>query len=221
MKLRAHQESKVRLRRSNMPMACFCMVTILAASAVLQVYAAHVAFDGSSPFSGVAPSTPEELAFWEEQERILQAGRYHKELLLLVDVPGNEDPEFRTSDDVTLADSTSIIGIEVAGEACAFPIDSLRGPERHIVNMVFDQTAVSVTYCDLVDCARVLKDDRDHPIPLRVGGLDKDLQMVFLLHGERYGQESTALPFEDHPFTRTSLGEWKQTHPDTSVYIGS
>ncbi|QDV82167.1 hypothetical protein [Planctomycetes bacterium TBK1r] len=44
---------------------------------------------------------------------------------------------------------------------------------------------LSVTSCDLVDCVCVLTNDDDKPIPLHVGGLDIENQMVFLLGDKR------------------------------------
>jgi hypothetical protein len=67
---------------------------------------------------------------------------------------------------------------------------------------------------------RVLSRDGDAPIPLRVGGLDVDDQMVLLLDGQRYGQESAAIPLCDVPFERTTLGKWKAKHPHSQIYVG-
>lgn len=93
-------------------------------------------------------------------------------------------------------------------------------PKHHIVNLVLNQNPVSVTYCDLVDCVRVLTDETKVAIPLRVGGFDIDNQMVFLFGDHRYGQSSDGVPLRDHAFDRTTLGKWTELHPSTVVYLG-
>ncbi|WP_197455889.1 DUF3179 domain-containing (seleno)protein [Stieleria neptunia] len=139
---------------------------------------------------------------------------------MTVDHAGVEQPPLQRSDAVDLIDSTPVVGIEVEDRAIAFVLEKMRDPKAHVVNLHFgQQTSVSVSYCSLVDCVRVLKDDSESPIPLHVGGLDIDNQMVFLLNGKRYGQMSAALPLEDYPYARTTWGAWKQQHPKTRICI--
>ena len=72
----------------------------------------------------------------------------------------------------------AVVGIEINGEACAFVLDSLRQPERHIVNLTFDRTALSVTYCDLVDCVR----EGFVSVPFAEPPREIDLEELGLLH---------------------------------------
>lgn len=152
----------------------------------------------------------------------LPAGRFHKALRMRLDFPGIVQPELEDVADVGLTDPTPVIGIEVDGAAVGFVIEKMKDPKAHIVNMNFDQKkSVSVTFCDLADCVRVVSAASDKPLELHVGGLDIDQQMVYLFKGERYGQMSADLPLEDYPFQRTTLGQWKKQHPKTLICIPS
>ena len=156
----------------------------------------------------------------EHRRDAIQGGRFHKALQTYVDHAGISQPPLQESSDVHLSDETPVIGIEVAGQAIAFISEKMMDPLAHIVNLNFDhELSVSVTYCNLANCVRVLRDASDAPIPLHVGGLDIENQMVFLYRGERYSQSSTALPFEDHPFERLTWGEWKRRYPATKVCV--
>lgn len=150
----------------------------------------------------------------------IQGGRFHKALQTYVDHAGINQPPLQESSEVHLSDETPVIGIEVAGQTIAFISEKMMDPLAHIVNLNFNhKLSVSVTYCYLANCVRVLRDASDAPIPLHVGGLDIENQMVFLYRGERYSQNSTALPFEDHPFERLTWGEWKRRYPATKVCV--
>jgi hypothetical protein len=163
----------------------------------------------------------EELAKWAteelQQKLAMNGGAFHQPLRLFVDFPGVQQPDLWQASEVELSDEASVVGLEVDGQYCAFVLDAMRDPARHIVNMVMNHQTVSVTYCDLVDCVRVLQSDSPSPVDLHVGGLDINQQMVFLLDGQRYGQSSPDLPLLDYPYVRTTWGQWKQQHPSTQV----
>lgn len=175
------------------------------------------------PFSHVRPDSPEQIALklvqQAESDRVRQGGEHYKPLKWLAEYPGVEQPRLSQAGDVTLPESTQVVGIEVDGDAFAFVLDSMLEPTRHIANLCVGGTAVSVTYCNLVDCVRVLTDHSAAPIPLHVGGLDVDDQMVLLLNGQRYGQLSAGLPLTDYPFRRMNFSQWKTLHPNTKVYV--
>jgi hypothetical protein len=199
------------------------IVIMLASTVVAQAWAGRINAVSASPFSCIAPDTAQEIAYWQEQDRLLQAGRHYKSLRVFSDQPGVTQPALVVvADNIETPDSTPIVGVEINGQACALVLDSMSDIDRHVVNLVIGNNPISVAYCDLADCVRVVKDDRTEsasPIPLRVGGLDINHQLVLLLRGERYGQQSLGLPLQDHPFTRTSLGEWKKRHPKTWLYV--
>jgi hypothetical protein len=93
--------------------------------------------------------------------------------------------------------------------------------ESHIVNDLIDEVPITVTDCDLVDCARVVTaPQRGVPLDLSVGGIDANRQLLLLLDDDRYPQLSDQLPLDDYPFELTTWGEWRESHPDTLVYVG-
>ena len=114
-----------------------------------------------------------------------------------------------------------MVGVEIAGEAFAFVLDDMANPRKHIANLHVHGKAISVTYCNLVDCVRVLTQDDDQPLALSVGGLDVNNQMVLLWEGKRYGQSSLAIPLGDYPFERMQWGEWLSQYPETRVYTAA
>lgn len=162
-------------------------------------------------------SSPDQVL--ARDERLPQGADDHLPLKLVLDYPGITNPMLHQPEEADLPPETPVIGIRVEDQACAFVPRDMTGPTRHIVNMSISGTSVSVTYCDLVDCVRVLTlPEEDDPIDLRVGGLDAANQMVYLYQGVRYGQLSKELPLVDFPHERTTLGEWMAQHPETLVY---
>lgn len=197
------------------------IATLLFFSAMMRLMAIGAASQTSNPFVSVRPDTAEEIAYWEARDRAQQAGPNYKTLRMLCDTPGVDRPELLCAASADLSDSTAVVGVVIGDHTFAFDLGAMQRVESHIVNLVVDRIPVSVTYCDLTDCVRVLTQDSESLIPIRVGGLDVDDQLVFLLGRERYSQGSSNLPLDDHPFTRTSFGEWKRRHPTTRVYIGN
>jgi hypothetical protein len=171
------------------------------------------------------PPTAEQIATWEAEEaeyrRVVNGGEFHKPLELFVEYAGHQQVTLKNAAEADCPNETPIVGVEVDNLQCAFILDEMKDPARHVVNLVMNGTPISVAYCDLVDCVRVVTDDSQTPIPLNVGGLDIDKQLVLLLGGKRYGQESADLPLADHPFIRTTLGDWKKRFPQTMICIPS
>lgn len=177
----------------------------------------------TNPFLAVAPETPEEKAYWEEYERQFEAGRYHGRLLMRMDQPGVDEPVLVPGRKADLSDETPVVGIAHDGMACALVLESMRDIDQHIVNLVLGKTPLSVTFCDLDDCVRVLKGSSvgaQQSLPLKVGGIDVDMRMVLLYQGERYAQRSPDFPLADHDFVRTTWGAWKKSQPDSLIYLG-
>lgn len=162
----------------------------------------------------------------DEAELIAAGDDDHINLRAVMDSAGMENPEMAEIDSVDLPDATRVIGIEVHGSAACYVIDAMVDESKHIINTVIEETPVSITYCPLVDCARVLtlpagaQADSVAPIKLRLGGLDSQNQMVFKYGNARYGQSSTKLPLSDVPHESSTLGEWKRLHPDSKVFRG-
>ena len=147
-----------------------------------------------------------------------ESGEYHDPLYMKVDFPGITDPEFVDVADSDLSDDTTVVGVMVDGDAYAFPREAMKKPSQHVVNAVINETPMSVTYCDITECVRVLTDKTaNRPINLRVGGRDINGSLVLILDDVRYGQERPEIPLQDQPFEITSLKEWKAMHPHSRV----
>lgn len=151
-----------------------------------------------------------------------QAGDFHKPLRMLVDFPGVKDPRLRTRETSKLQASDTIIGLVVNGAAFAFSRAALSEPTKHIVNLQLAGQPFAVTYCDLADCARVLTAPASNrsDFEVHVGGIDNQDQLVLLLDGIRYGQESPDIPLQDYKFETMSWRSWTERYPDTQVYDG-
>ena len=157
-------------------------------------------------------------AMVEERELLPTGEDDHGELRTAFNLPGVTAPEFTTVSSAGLGPKTPVVGIEIDGEAVAFPLSQLEDP--HIVNAMIGGKALSVTFCTLVNCVRVLTDEsQSQPLDLRLGGQDSNMQMVFMYNGSRYAQESKEIPLVDFPYKRCSLAEWQAKYPKTKIFV--
>lgn len=127
-----------------------------------------------------------------------------------------------------LSDGEEVIGVVVDGHARAYRLTAFASMFKHVVNDMINDTPVSVTYCDLMNCVRVFTDeDSDDPLELRTGGYNKGM----LLQVEGYGfyaqdngtpahEGMKAFPYDAMKFERMTWREWRARHPKTDVYEG-
>jgi hypothetical protein len=142
----------------------------------------------------------------------------HGELRMVMNRPGLRNPDLHPVKLTSVSNDEKVIGVVVDDQPIAYVVEELASP--HIVNSMVQGKPISVTYCELVRCARVLTADSSEPIPLNLGGQDGNMQMVFEFKGARYAQESKKLPLEDHLFEVCTFGEWRGKHPGTLVFTG-
>jgi hypothetical protein len=146
------------------------------------------------------------------------------------DVSGIDDPSFSSARDCKLPEQTTVVGIEVAGQARAFKLDALAvGKEMksyedcgvHVVKNLVGTENVWVTHCDITHQTRVFKaTSRDAPPEIRVGGFDEGL--VLRVNGRRVKHLATDLEdLTDMPYRICSWNQWRKDHPDTLVYTGA
>lgn len=134
-------------------------------------------------------------------------------------VPAVRNPELFPADEVSLPDSAPVIGI-VAGEAArAYLCEAMASMMTHVVSDMVGETRMSITYCDRTDCVRVLRTADGQAPDVMTGGFDKG-QMLLKVGPRMYPQVSKELPLVDEPFVRTTWGEWKSQHPQTTVFLG-
>jgi hypothetical protein len=147
-----------------------------------------------------------------------------------VQLPGIRLPPARAPGDAALADEDEVIGVCVGGRARAYQVTALGGqPANHVINDVVGGRAVSVTYCDRKKCSRVFTGGTgDTPLDLDVGGY-VNKALVLRIGVVDYSQETgqcldpsggPPLPFEELPHERTTWKAWRESHPETDVYVG-
>ncbi|MCC9601351.1 DUF3179 domain-containing protein [Stieleria sp. JC731] len=169
------------------------------------------------------PLTEEQIAAERAREAAIgkqMAGNdNHPQIQALISFKGRSEPVLQDQASVSLSDSTEVIGVKVDGVECAFVLEPMARPENHILNMMLADKAVTVTYCDLANCVRVVTDQREESIPLNIGGLDIYNRMIVELDGELYAQSSKNLPLMDLPFERTTWGDWRRSNEETKIWI--
>jgi hypothetical protein len=143
-------------------------------------------------------------------------------------VDGISTPSIKQSSEVRLSDDTKIIGVSHQGKHRAYPVSLLSGMMDHVVNdMVHSQDGngvcpVTVTYCSMTDCVRVVTGD------LHEGASHLDLGTLGLLDGglalrwkgRQFKQNDQIEGLTDIPFELTTWEEWKSKHPETEVFAG-
>lgn len=126
-----------------------------------------------------------------------------------------------------LDSETPIIGVVVNKVAKAYPVRNLMRPDQHVLNDVVGGIPITVTWCDVDRCAKVLTGPGTTPLKVRVIGSDPSRpgKMLLGLEQTHFWQdtlkvlrdESKTISLETFPCVETSWGEWKTTHPETLV----
>lgn len=136
--------------------------------------------------------------------------------------PGLVCPPAAPAAAAKLKDTDAVIGVVVNGRPRAYVVKALSYPQPHVVDDVVAGHPVTVTYCDLKNCAREFTGDGDGPLDVGVGGYDNGLLLRF--NGRRYRQDSgeavepgAPFPFPQLGFVRTTWKEWRDIHPDRDV----
>lgn len=155
-----------------------------------------------------------------ESERLAGPGDDHLPLVMIGDSAALMNPVLHSLADSPLPLDAPIIGVVVAGEAIAYSMAAMSDGGPHIVSSLIGGRRMSVTYCSIVGCARVLEEESTEQPKLRFGGQDENLQMVFMYEGKRYGQSSLQLPMKDVEHTITVLGKWLEMHPNSKIFAG-
>jgi hypothetical protein len=179
-----------------------------------------------SPITILANRTPEDEVNEDETDE-----------WATLDVLGVCRPSLIAASQTEVAESSKVIGVVVNGQARAYLMSAMGIPgdalseesevdlewylKRHVVNDVIADSPVSITYCDLSQCVRVLTSQgQQQPLRLRIGGISEG-KMLLLYEGQRYEQSDDAIPLQDVSFTVTSWGQWKNEHTLTLVYTGT
>ena len=142
-------------------------------------------------------------------------------------IPSIDDPKFAdVSDAQFISDSDTVIGLEINGEAKAYPLFILVWHE--IVNDKVGDTPVAVTYCPLCYTNQVFERILDgKEVEFGTSGKLYNSNLVMYdrltnsywsqalgqaITGELTGQELKIIPFDV-----ITWGDWKTIHPNTKV----
>lgn len=72
--------------------------------------------------------------------------RYEPRDVLKHPIRAIRDPEIVSAAESDLADNELVIGVVVNGQARAYPINQLTGPQREIINDVLGETPIAATW---------------------------------------------------------------------------
>ena len=142
-------------------------------------------------------------------------------------IPSIDDPKFASATDAGhVSDDDTVIGLEIAGDARAYPLYIMVWHE--IVNDNVGQVPVSVTYCPLCYTSQVFERVLDgEPVEFGTSGklYNSNLLMYDRQTGSYWSQalglavtgELTGRTLKIIPFDLISWGDWKKIHPDSLV----
>jgi hypothetical protein len=130
-----------------------------------------------------------------------------------------------------LDDDEPVVGVSVGGRHRAYPLAELWLPGSHVLNDTVGLAPVTVTYCNLEDCARAFTADRRDGRPLDVenGGPNplRARAMLLTVGDARYDQKTgqpvrgdrKPFPYPELATERTTWGRWRAAHPDTDAWV--
>lgn len=135
-------------------------------------------------------------------------------------LPGIVQPAAVSAAAAPTRDDAAVVGVGVAGHWRAYCVSEMQTPLTHVINDVIDGMAVTVTYCDANNCARVLTDREmsNRPLDVGVGGFWHDGMLLHIEH-QNYSQSSPEVPLYNLEFEMTTWKEWKTAHPQTDVCV--
>lgn len=143
--------------------------------------------------------------------------------------PIRSGPRIVAAGEARIGDAELVIGAEIGGEARAYPVNLMWGPESETLNDTLGGTAVAATWCPVAHSGVVYE--------RTVGGKTLDLGTLGLERGvfklydrqtrTKWSQVSGA--GETGPMSRRALrkresvlttwGQWRKLHPDTTVFF--
>lgn len=128
-----------------------------------------------------------------------------------------------------LRDSDIVLGVELGGEARAYPVSLMWGPEHEVVNDTLGGRAITATWCPLAHSG-VVYDRVLEGKPLEMGnrGIDRGTLLLYdRASGSWWSQvfgTSVQGPLAGRRLdkllsTLTTWKGWRAIHPDTTVYL--
>lgn len=142
-------------------------------------------------------------------------------------IPSIDDPQFQSPDDAAWLDpSDRVIGVEIDGQARAYPLRILNVHE--VVNDRLAGRPLAVTYCPLCRSGLVFsRQVRGETLTFGVSGKLLDANLVLYdrqtetywsqIQGEAIVGPLVPTTLTLHPSTITTWADWRRGHPDTQV----
>lgn len=144
-----------------------------------------------------------------------------KERFLIL-FPSVREPPRRPAHQAELADDVEVIGVDNQGVARAYVVREMKRPERHVINDRLGSDALTVTYCNIKECVKIYKARQVTPLDLSVAGYSEGMLLrkgnaIFHQDGTPFERQEARLPYDSHPFERTTWGKWRTEHPQTEI----
>lgn len=134
-----------------------------------------------------------------------------------LEFPSVTSPRFVDADDVLLPDTADVLGISTNGVSRAYLVVGMWEMSHHVLHDNIAGQPITITYCDINDCAYAYQSQGILPEDFKVGGWD-GRDFLLLIQGKYYAQPKAPLPA--YPIKRTTWGRWKTQHPNTKIYLG-
>lgn len=131
--------------------------------------------------------------------------------------PNVTSPHFVDADAVLLPDTADVLGISTNGVSRAYLVVGMWEMRHHVLHDSIAGQPITITYCDINDCAHAYQSQGILPMDFKVGGWD-GRNLLLLIQGKYYAHQKAPLP--TYPIKRTTWGKWKTQHPNTKIYLG-
>ncbi len=150
----------------------------------------------------------------------------------LVDVPVFEARSVMAAEATWVDDEALVLGLSAGGRHRAYLLNAFAAVERHVANDRLGDVAVAVCYCDRTDMARAFTAAGDGgPLAVACGGFQGRYDWGSLLlridrwhyrldDGRALETDAPAFPYAAQDLTRTTWRAWRDTHPDTDIFVG-
>jgi len=133
---------------------------------------------------------------------------------------GITEPRAFPANEVTIPDTSTVLGIEVNGKYRAYRATAMsKATNLHIVHDHLGGKPITMTFCDRSNCSRAFLRDKVSTEDIMMGGWSGE-EMWLLIKNKRYLHTSKKVPIPDYPVEVTTWGEWKKAHPETDIYLG-
>ncbi len=86
------------------------------------------------------------VALWASTLSAQSVEHYQPHTVLRKPIRAITDPPIVKASETNLSDNELVLGVEIAGQARAYPINQLTGPRREIINDELGGTAIAATW---------------------------------------------------------------------------